>query len=330
MSKKNCLVITVIVIIIIIILLACAGVCVLFSSAFSDYDMSSTDSSQGETIIAGGEDKIVVINVEGVIMDTESSTDIWGSSYASSNQIVKYLDYAIEDSDVKAVILSMDTPGGDVYASDIIYKKIKEVQASGVKVVSLMRGVAASGGYYISAPADKIVANSMTLTGSIGVLMQFQSMSGLYEKLGIETRVITNSEGEYKTGEGLFDDDPDGEEDKIYQEIVDETFDRFVTIVAEGRGLEKDEVLEFADGRVMTGAKALELGLIDELGDFDTALSVAEELAGITNATVIEYSEYDFWSTLISYVGNIANPTAKLMDAIDPEAGPKLRYLYVE
>lgn len=331
MSKKNCLVISVIVVILLILVFACCGISVLFINAFSDYDWSSLEStSQSETVLEGGDDKVVVIKVEGMIMDVESSTDFWGTSYASSSKITKYLDNAMDDSDVKAIILSMDTPGGDVYASDLIYEKVKEVQASGITVVTLMKNTAASGGYYIAAPSDKIIAHDLTITGSVGVLAQFQSLEGLYGKLGIETRTITNSGADYKTGTGLFDDDPNGEEDKIYQRIVDEAFDRFVTIVAEGRDMKKEEVLKIADGRVFTGKQALGAGLVDELGTFEEALASAEELAGISDATVIEYKEQDFWSMLAGYVGNIVNPTAKVVEAIDTQPGLRLKYLYVE
>lgn len=331
MSKKSCLIIAVIVVILLIILFACCGVCALSTSIFSGYDWGTLDTtSQGSVISEGGSDKIAVIKIEGMIMDVESSTDLWGTSYASSQQISKYMDYVLEDNDVKAVILSMDTPGGDVYASDVIYEKVKEVQASGLPVITLMRNTAASGGYYIAAPSDKIIANQLTITGSIGVLAQFQSLEGLYEKLGIETRTIANSGADYKTGEGLFDEDPSGEEDLIYQRIIDEVFDRFVAIVAEGRDLTKSEVLEIADGRIFTGKQAIDVGLIDQLGDYDDAIAAAEEEAGISNATVIEYEADDFWSMLAGYVGNIANPTAKVTELLDVQPGLRLKYLYVE
>ena len=175
-----------------------------------------------------------------------------------------------------------------------------------------------------------IIASPVTITGSIGVRADLQSLSGLYEKLGIETRTITNSGGDYKTGEGFFDDDPEGEEDQILQRIVDEYYDRFVTIVAEGRGIERDKLLEIADGRIFSGKQAQNNGLVDELGDFNVAIAAAEEEASISNATVIEYKDYDFWNMLAGYAGSIANPTASLTRLIDPTPGVKLKYLYTE
>jgi protease-4 len=331
MSKKGCLIAAVVAAILIIIILMCAGFCALLSASTSQMDLSSSEEMfQTETLRKGGEDKIVVIPVEGIIMEVEESSSLFGTAYASSIQINQYLDAAMGDSNVKAVILVIDSPGGDVYASDQIYNKILEVQDSGIKVVTLMKGVAASGGYYIAAPSDQIVASPITITGSIGAYMQFQSLEGLYEKIGVENRIITNSEGEYKTGEGLFDDDPEGEEDRLYQEMVDEMFDKFIGIVADGRNLTITEIRKFADGRVFTGTKALEYDLVDTLGDFDVAISVAETEAGVSDATIIEYSQYDFWSLLAGYMTNVTNPMAVLESSINLRPGPRLMMLYVE
>ncbi|MBU0976081.1 MAG: signal peptide peptidase SppA [Patescibacteria group bacterium] len=330
MSKKGCLVVTVIVIVIILMLSVCGIFCVLLGSSFADYDWSTTSSENSEVLYSGGEDKIAVIFVEGVIMDSSDSSDLWGSSIASSQTITENIDKALEDSSVKAIILNIDSPGGDVYASDVIYNKLKEAQTKGVKIVTLMKGTAASGGYYVAAPSDKIVANAITITGSIGVRMDFQSLAGLYEKLGIESRTITNNEGEYKTGEGLFDNNPNGEEDLIMQTIVDEAYDKFIGVIVEGRKMKLGEVQEIADGRVLTGKQAKEVGLVDILGGFDEAVEAAEKEAGITNATVISYETYDFWSMLAGYAASVTNPTAEIAKLIDPTPGAKLRYLYSE
>lgn len=330
MSKRSCLIIGVVVAIIAIILLACCGIFMLFSSALSSVDFSNYSSADVEVIKTGGSDKIAVIYAEGVIMDSDESGGLFSDAVASSGQITTYLDSAMDDDNVKAVILNINSPGGDVYASDVIYEKIKEVQADGIKVVTLMRNTAASGGYYIAAPTDKIIAHETTITGSIGVRMDAQSLDGLYEKIGIETRTITNSEGDYKDlGKGLFDDNPNGEEDKIMQRIVDETFDEFITVVADGRGMDRNEVIKLADGRIYTGKQALDNGLIDELGGFDDAVKAASELAGISDPTIIEYKKLDFWSSLFGYVSSVANPTAELMSGLDATPGVKLRYLYV-
>lgn len=331
MSKQGCIVSGVIIAIIAIILLACCGIFLLLSAVISEYDVStSTQSVQTETITNGGSDKIAMIRVEGMILDAEDSGGLFATTaIASAPRINEYLDAAKEDEDVKAIILSIDSPGGDAYASDLIYQHVKAVQESGKPVVTLMRGTAASGGYYIAAPSNVIVAHQGTLTGSIGVRLDAQSLEGLYEKLGIENRTITNTQGNYKDlQKGLFDEDPDGVEDQIMQEIVDESYERFLQIVMEGRDFSREDALKLADGRIYTGQQAFENGLIDQLGEYDEALAAAEDAAGISNATVIEYKETDFWSTLMGYITSISNPTAQLMQFVDATPGVKVRYLY--
>jgi len=326
MSKKGCIVSFIVFIIVLVILVTCGAICVLFASAVGSMDTSSMSEVSSIVLKKGGDNKIAVIRIEGTIVNTNGDAGLFSSGYASAETINKYLDEAMNDSSVKAIVLDVNTPGGGVYASDEIYNKILEVQQNGKIVVSLMRDMAASGGYYVSAPSDKIIASSLTLTGSIGVRLDVQSMEGLYEKIGIESRTITNSGGDYKTGEGLFDDDPNGQEDQIYQSIVDEAFDRFVSIVADGRDMTKDEVIEIADGRVFTGLQAKEVGLVDELGNFDTAISSAEELAGISDATIIEYNELGFLSLFSSYISEIT--PASLMKAADVRPGLHLLYIY--
>jgi len=326
MSKKGCIVSFIVFIIVLVILVTCGAICVLFASAVGSMDTSSMSEVSSIVLKKGGDNKIAVIRIEGTIVNTNGDAGLFSSGYASAETINKYLDEAMNDSSVKAIVLDVNTPGGGVYASDEINNKILEVQQNGKIVVSLMRDMAASCGYYVSAPSDKIIASSLTLTGSIGVRLDVQSMEGLYEKIGIESRTITNSGGDYKTGEGLFDDDPNGQEDQIYQSIVDEAFDRFVSIVADGRDMTKDEVIEIADGRVFTGLQAKEVGLVDELGNFDTAISSAEELAGISDATIIEYNELGFLSLFSSYISEIT--PASLMKADDVRPGLHLLYIY--
>jgi protease-4 len=332
MSKKGCIVVVLVIFILGLIFALCIGACVgsvvLLSEAGNVAE--SSNNVDIKVIQKGGDDKIAIIKVEGIIMDVESSTDIFGSTYASSSKITKYIDNAMQDDHIKVIILDMNTPGGDVYASDIIHNKIVEAQLKGIKIVTLMRNTAASGGYYVAAPSDKIVANALTITGSIGVRLDFQSLEGLYEKLGIKTKTITNTGGKYKTGEGVFDNDPNNEEKKIFQTLVDEAFDRFVTVIAEGRHMDKSAVLKIADGRVYTGKQAKEVGLVDELGDYDTAVSVAEREAGISDPTIIQYQDNDFLSLLLGTLISIVKPEARMLSLVDTTPGPKLLYLYDE
>ncbi len=327
-SKKGCLAVSIISLVIILILCGCAAICVWLGSSISDADMSGADQLKSKVVEEGGEDKIVVIEIEGMIYDMEESSGLFSTTFASVDKISKYIDAAIEDKSVKAIILSMDTPGGEVYASDRLYNKVVEAQTKGIKIITLMRSTAASGGYYVAAPSDKVVASPMTITGSIGVRLDVQSLAGLYEKLGIKTRTITNSNGDYKTGSGLFDEDPNGEVDKIYQRIVDEEYDRFVSIVASGRDMKESEVRKIADGRVFTGKQAKREKLVDELGDFDTAIESANEEAGISDPTIIKYEDLDFWSTLFDYAGLVIKPEVKLLESLRVKPGVRVLYLY--
>lgn len=327
MSKKGCLLSIVIALIILVVLAACGAICYFSATALEDYEMSSSSEISREVISQNGTDEIAIINIDGMILYQDEVGGMFTTSQASSSRVNSFLEEANQDSDVKAVILDINSPGGTVYASDLIYKKIIEVQKDGLVVVALMRDVAASGGYYIAAPADAIVASPLTITGSIGVRMDMQSLDGLYEKLGIETRTITNSDGDYKTGSGLFDEDPDGEEDRIYQEIVDNAFDRFLNAVVEGRNLNRKEVLKYADGRIMTGEQAKEYKLIDALGGLDQAVIIAEKKAGISDSTLVQYNRYDFWSEFFSYFSNAVNPTAKFFENVGDTPSLQLWYM---
>ena len=193
---------------------------------------------------------------------------------------------AERDSGVKAVVLRINSPGGSAAASQEIASEIRRFKEdTGKPVVISMGDVAASGGYYISAYADNIVANPSTLTGSIGVITQFIYIQGLLDKLGLELETI--KAGRHKDM-GIW---PLTEEQRqIMQDITDDLYNQFVAAVAEGRGLSVAQVTELATGQLYTGTQALELGLVDALGGLDTAIDIAASLAGITLPEVEEYS----------------------------------------
>lgn len=325
MSKKAIIIITVIVLILLGIGCFCFGIFYLISQSSSD--LQSQNSNMVESVlISGGEEKIAVIDVKGVILDTDQSSNFLGESYAPASLIVEQLENARTDDNVKGIILNIDSPGGGVYPSELIYQKIVEVQNEGKPVVALMRSLAASGGYYVAAPADKIIASELTITGSIGVVIQAQNLEGLYEKLGIETVTITNTGGEFKTDEGLYDGDPDGELEQIYQTLVDESYDHFIEIIVEGRGMSTEEVKILADGRIYTGRQAMEQGLVDELGEFEEALATAKDLTGVSNPTVIQYEQLDFFSLFSGVLGNFVDPASQLAKQLDVKPGLQLEY----
>ncbi len=205
----------------------------------------------------------------------------------SSDKVVDTLDDLERRGDIKAVVLRVDSPGGVVGACQEIYQKVKEVARVKPVVVS-MGSVAASGGLYVSVGATKIVANPGTITGSIGVILQTYNLKELSDKLGV--KVITVKSGRFKDLLNPFKE-PDPESLKVVQELIDDSYEQFVKAVAEGRKIPVERVREFADGRIFTGRKAKELGLVDYLGGLDRAVEVARELSGYPNAVKYEVKE---------------------------------------
>jgi protease-4 len=216
------------------------------------------------------------------------SGDEYGS--AGTDAIVKVLEAARKDRNVVAIILDMDTPGGGVVASEEVHHAVQQARDAGTPVVTCMHSMGASGGYLIAAGTDHIVANRLTLTGSVGVVVGTLNYAGLFGKIGLESEV-------YKSGEMkdmLHGGRERTEAEKtLVDELVRANFEEFAAIVAAGRERYADaqDVLraEFADGRVLTGRQALDMGLVDELGYFEDAVNKAKELAKVSEARVVRF-----------------------------------------
>ena len=238
--------------------------------------------------IGRGDGKIVLINIEGSIVGGRSGFGMFGSE-SGADDIAKQIKRAGEDSSVKAIILRINSPGGSAAASQELHEEVRKARENDKIVVASMSDVAASGGYYVACGADKIVANPGTITGSIGVIFSQLQYSELLEKYGVRSNVITS--GKYKDiGSPLRN--MTAEERQILQEMIDDVYSQFVHAVAEGRQMNESEVLELADGRIFTGRQAKELGLVDELGNFQDAVDLAAELAGIEGKPkVVEYGK---------------------------------------
>jgi protease-4 len=237
---------------------------VIFSGILFLASLLSGNKRTAATLQVGGADKVALVKLEGLM--------------ATSERVVEELtDYA-EDSSIKAIVLRIDSPGGGVVVSQEIYNAVKNARKEGKKVVASMGTVAASGGYYVAAAADKIVANPGTLTGSIGVKMEFASIEKLLEKIGVRGMVV--KAGEYKDMGSPFRDMTE-QEKKLLQGVIDDVHSQFIEAVAEGRNLQAAEVRAIADGRIFTGRQALELKLVDQLGDLADSIKVAGELVGI-------------------------------------------------
>lgn len=217
---------------------------------------------------------VAVIPVEGMIMSGEPPSGFVRPRNTYSAEIVRLIEGAEANPAVRAIVVRVDSPGGGIVASDEIYQALHRAKKP---VVVSMGSIAASGGYYISCAADEIFANPNTLTGSIGVITIIPNVEGLLDKLGVKMYVMES--GPHKES-GAFQPLTE-EEQRIWKGIIEETYDNFVQVVAEGRGLSEQRVRELADGRVYTGRQALKAGLVDALGNLPEAVARAGELGGI-------------------------------------------------
>jgi protease-4 len=235
--------------------------------------------------------KVLMIDVEGVISSV-INTSLFSREKNAVSRVYERLELAAQDPQVKAVILRLDTPGGEVTASDMIYHEVLKFKERTKKpVVGLMMGVAASGGFYIASACDYIMAHPTTLTGSIGVISIFPNFGDLMAKVGVKVNVIKS--GEAKDSGGPFRD-MTVEEKKLFQAIIDEYYQDFLSAVAGNRKdrIAADELRRIADGRVYTAPQALKLKLIDEIGYFDDAYKKALAMAGLRSARLVVYTYY--------------------------------------
>ncbi|WP_306484467.1 signal peptide peptidase SppA [Anaerococcus sp.] len=280
---------------------------------FSDF------SSYTEEIVQGtnSKEKIKVVDVDGVIQSNDAN-----------DFVVDELKKAKEDPLVKGVILNVNSPGGSVYASERIANEIKALKEAEKPVYTVMREMAASGGYYISAPTDRIYASNETWTGSIGVIIQSYSLQGLFEKYGIKEQNITTGKMKDAGSQGR---DMSKEEKEYFQGLVDSAFDRFVKIVAEGRGLSEREVRKLADGRVYDGSQALSNGLVDKIGDLDSAVSDMASENNLEDPMVIRNDNImGSFSSIFSKVTDLKKSQSDLaiLDKLMKNEGPRPMYLY--
>ena len=216
---------------------------------------------QGFSFVRG--EKVAVLPISGLITDSEATIE----------QLKKFA----KDDSVKAIVVRLNTPGGGVGPSQEIYEEVRKIRGKKV-IVASMGALAASGGYYIACGADKIFANPGTITGSIGVLMQFVNVKDLIEKIGVKGFVIKS--GSFKdTGSPVREMSP--EERKLLQSVIDNVHSQFVNAVVEGRKLPREDVLAIADGRILSGEQAKGLGLVDVLGNQEDAVAEAGKMAKI-------------------------------------------------
>jgi protease-4 len=285
-----------------ILALFVAGRFVGFVGGLSGQTTGSESGRLFEEIVvenAGATDKIAIVPVEGMI-----SSHFGPSGGNMVDLIEDQLKLAAKDKNVKAVILKIDSPGGEVMASDDISRAILQFQEKhGKPVVASMQGLAASGGYYVAAPCQWIVANELTITGSIGVIMSTFNYRGLMDKVGLEPMVFKSGKFKDMLRGSKKPEEVDPAEAKMIQEMVMETYAKFKSVVKNGRETaaarngDKGTRLapnweEFADGRILTGKAARDAGFVDQLGNFQVAVEKTREIAGISgNARLVRYQE---------------------------------------
>ncbi len=271
-------------------------------------------------------DAVAIVRVEGVILSGEAPAPTpFGSDAgaAYSQQVIDHLKRANEDEDVKAVILYVDSPGGSAFASDEIALQIEKMDKP---IIAGMGSLAASGGYYVSAPTQEIWAGPHTLTCSIGVISQFINVEDFAEEYGITT--VTIKSGQFKDTGNPFREFTEEDRD-LWQSIVDETYAAFVRVVADGRDMEEDAVLALADGRICTGKQAKEMGLVDELGYLPDVIDRAAELGGIEGEPrIIRYQRQVGLFEALGASLRHPSPVEQLQDLLHYHAGSPLMYLY--
>jgi protease IV len=272
---------------------AVVGAVVLMNLFFPDVDFSS-------------EDRIALIRIEGVIVDSRAT--------------VVELKRFSENPSIKAIVLRIDTPGGGVVPSQEIYDAVKRVRNKSNKaVIASMGSVAASGGYYIAAATDRIVANPGTLTGSIGVIMETANLEGLLRKIDVEGIIIKS--GKYKdVGSPLRK--MSAEERGLLQAVMDDVHKQFIEAVVEGRSMELRAAQVLADGRIFTGRQAKEAKLVDELGDLDAAIQLAAEVVGIEGEPKVVESRRRF-----SLRELLDSKLSMMFPKLDVHPGVSLKYL---
>ena len=253
-----------------------------------------------------GEDRIALIRIEGVILDARETL----------GELKKFS----ENPSVKAIVLRIDSPGGGVVPSQEIYDAVRRVRTKSNKaVIASMGSVAASGGYYIAAATDRIVANPGTLTGSIGVIMETANIEGLLQKIGVEGVVVKS--GKYKDVGSPLRKMSD-EERGLMQGVMDDVHKQFIEAVAEGRSLELADVQALADGRIFSGRQAKDAKLVDELGNLDDAIQLAADVVGIEGEPRVIEQRRRF-----SIRELLESKLSSVMPKFDFHSGVNLKYL---
>lgn len=270
-------------------------------------------------------DKIAVVYVDGVIATGRGQVGLFTEG-GGTDGLIRQLHAARDDAAVKAIVLRINSPGGTVPGSQEVGEELKKLRATGKPVITSMADMAASGGYWLAACTDKIYANPSTITGSLGVYMPYSNWEELYKKIGVRQEKI-------KSGPHKDILSPDRqlttEERAILQVMVDDMYNQFVEVIAEGRHMDPARVRQLADGRIYTGRQAKELGLVDEMGNMYDAIDGAAEMVGIQgNHEVIEFGKKNTLETLFGAQDKLSEQMMlkrlkEMLSSAEPAATPQ-------
>lgn len=292
--------------------------------------LKTTSSHYKETFLTGfdnPQNKIVVIRLEGIIT---SHSDGPHNPDGMVGSISDQIQIALDDTNVKAIILRIDSPGGEVLASDRLYRLLREAREK-KPIICLMGSVAASGGFYAAMGTSHIMADELTITGSIGVIMQTLNYQGLFDKVGLKTLVFKS--GKYKD---LLNGDREAtpEEMELVQTLVMESYDKFYQIVLNERNRNGELISpdtlrnSLADGRIFSGRQAFQSKLIDQLGTFEDSIAKAQEMAGIKDAQVMEYQQPFSFGDFFRIFGEAKSQTIKIDVGLSSELKMETGKLY--
>ena len=276
-----------------------------------------------------GDSKVLLLDLSGVISAQDKDGFIPQPNLLATFK--EELTKASKDEKIKAVVLRINSPGGTVNASDILYHELKTFKGSKkIPVIASMMDVAASGGYYLAMATDAILVHPSTVTGSIGVIMLTVNAKGLLEKVGVEASAITS--GPRKDMGSPFRT-MTAEEKVIFQSVIDSFYDRFLAVVQEGRpNLSADQIKKLADGRIYSGEQAKAAGLVDDIGYLDEAIERAKKQAGLTDARIVTYRRHgEYQNNIYSRLFGTGSGLGSLasMDLLSIVRGGSPQFMYI-
>lgn len=288
--------------------------------------------TQKSTVVSGsGPNTIALVNIDGIIVENDSGVGLEGisSENSSARKLKKTLTEITKDQSVKALLVRVNSPGGSAVASEEIYQEIlRYKEKTKQPVVVYFSDLAASGGYYVAMAADKIVANPSTITGSIGVIISYPTFGDLAEKYGVKN--IVYKSGPHKDMVSTFRE-PDAQESAIMQSLITDSYENFVAAVSKGRKMPQEKVRQLGDGRIYSAKQAKEALLVDDIGNFETAIAQTRSLAGVDEASVIEFGKTSFWEGFLgSKFGSLQVSLLPDVSGISTttKLGPRIYYLY--